>query len=233
LNINQVVDLNPKAVKTEELYGFISMATREWKDGLLSKVMRELGQIPNENPKWILLDGDLDANWIESMNSVMDDNRMLTLASNERIPLKAYMRMIFEIRDLKYATPATVSRAGILYISTDAGSQWRSLIKSWLQALPEANPTCGPTVVAKLQECFDSYCDKTLFWMAVNVKPVLPIVDMNMIQALLYMLDGCLNAKNTATPDDAEVRHLHCQTSQSRISQGVMNLPYPAVLPTA
>ena len=64
----------------------------------------------------MVLDGDLDANWIESMNSVMDDNRMLTLASNERIPLKSNMRMVFEIRDLDYATPATVSRAGILYV---------------------------------------------------------------------------------------------------------------------
>ena len=45
--------------------------------------------------------------------------------SNERIPLKAHMKMVFEIRDLKYATPATVSRVGILYISTDAGTQVR------------------------------------------------------------------------------------------------------------
>ena len=61
---------------TEELYGHISLATREWKDGLLSTIMRDLGAIPNEAPKWIVLDGDLDANWIESMNSVMDDNRV-------------------------------------------------------------------------------------------------------------------------------------------------------------
>lgn len=61
---------------TEELYGHISLSTREWKDGLLSTIMRDLGAIPNEAPKWIVLDGDLDANWIESMNSVMDDNRV-------------------------------------------------------------------------------------------------------------------------------------------------------------
>lgn len=36
--VTKIMDLNPKSIKTEELYGFISMATREWKDGLLSKV---------------------------------------------------------------------------------------------------------------------------------------------------------------------------------------------------
>ena len=80
-------DVNPKAVETQELYGYISMATREWKDGLLSTVMRNIGAIPDELPKWIMLDGDLDANWIESMNSVMDDNRMLTLASDSVLKL--------------------------------------------------------------------------------------------------------------------------------------------------
>jgi dynein heavy chain len=48
------VDINPKAVKTEELYGYISMATREWKDGLLSKIMRDLGEIPDEKVKCLV-----------------------------------------------------------------------------------------------------------------------------------------------------------------------------------
>ena len=60
--------------------------------------MRDLGNEKDENPKWIILDGDLDTNWIESMNSVMDMNKTLTLASNERIPLKPHMKMMFEIR---------------------------------------------------------------------------------------------------------------------------------------
>lgn len=125
-----IVDINPKTVSTRDLYGY-NLPSKEWKDGLLSKMMRTLSEMADTNPKWIMLDGDLDANWIESMNSVMDDNKILTLANNERIPLKPHMRMIFEIRDLRFASPATVSRAGILYISDDSGYQWESYVKSW------------------------------------------------------------------------------------------------------
>ena len=185
----KIVDINPKSVKTEELYGFISMATREWKDGLLSKVMRDLAEIPDDKPKWIILDGDLDANWIESMNSVMDDNKMLTLASNERVPLKPHMRLIFEIRDLRFATPATVSRAGILYISTDDGTQWQSLIQSWVVKLKTS-----PENKNKLHSCFSTYVRASLRWMAKNVAPVVTLQDMNFVQTLLYMLDGTLSS---------------------------------------
>jgi len=58
-------------------------------------------------PKWIVLDGDIDPMWIESLNTVMDDNKVLTLASNERIALTKEMRLLFEISNLKTATPAT------------------------------------------------------------------------------------------------------------------------------
>lgn len=111
------VDLNPKAVTNDELFGIINPATREWKDGLFSVIMRDLANLTSDNPKWIVLDGDIDPMWIESLNTVMDDNKVLTLASNERIPLTPSMRLLFEISHLKTATPATVSRAGILYIN--------------------------------------------------------------------------------------------------------------------
>jgi dynein heavy chain len=185
-------DLNPKSISTKELYGYITMATREWRDGLLSKIMRDVGQIPDEKPKWILLDGDLDANWIESMNSVMDDNRMLTLASNERIPLKPHMRLIFEIRDLKHATPATTSRAGILYISADGGSQWRSLVKSWLNAREEDSAE----VKQYMQGIFDTYCKEAIGFIQKFCKPVVPVEDITMIQTLLDMLNTQLSAVN-------------------------------------
>ena len=87
-NRTKIEYVNPKAITPQELYGYITAATREWRDGLLSKLMRDLGLQPDENPKWICLDGDLDTIWIESMNSVMDMNKTLTLVGNERIPLK-------------------------------------------------------------------------------------------------------------------------------------------------
>ena len=79
--------------------------------------MRDLANMTNDSPKWIVLDGDIDPMWIESLNTVMDDNKVLTLASNERIPLTPTMRLLFEISHLRTATPATVSRAGILFIN--------------------------------------------------------------------------------------------------------------------
>ena len=187
----KTVDINPKVMPTEDLYGHISIQTREWKDGLLSSVMRDLGRVPNEHPKWIILDGDLDANWIESMNSVMDDNKMLTLASNERIPLKAHMRMLFEIRDLKYATPATVSRAGILYISMDTGSQWRSIIGSWVRARPDE--LLEDADRERVHSYFERYMPESLKFFASTLQGIVNCNDVSISVSVLRLLETILN----------------------------------------
>ena len=64
-----------------------------------------------------MYDGDVDAVWVENMNSVMDDNKLLTLPNGERIQLRYPQAcMLFEVGDLQYASPATVSRCGMVYV---------------------------------------------------------------------------------------------------------------------
>ena len=58
--------------------GVINPATREWKDGLFSTIMRDLSNVQHDGPKWIVLDGDIDPMWIESLNTVMDDNKVIS-----------------------------------------------------------------------------------------------------------------------------------------------------------
>eukprot|EP00163_Fabomonas_tropica_P016273 TRINITY_DN2925_c0_g1_i1.p1 TRINITY_DN2925_c0_g1~~TRINITY_DN2925_c0_g1_i1.p1 ORF type:complete len:4072 (-),score=1488.94 TRINITY_DN2925_c0_g1_i1:296-12511(-) len=188
-------DLNPKAITPNELYGYVELSTREWKDGLLSNIMRELSTMPDKDPKWIILDGDLDANWIESMNSVMDDNKILTLASNERIPLLPHMRMIFEIRDLNFATPATVSRAGILYISE--GEQWDSYAQSWINSLDRSD-----SVKELLREFFARYVPTTLQELRLNYKHSVPMTNFNMVYTICNLMSGLLDPENKAMPED-------------------------------
>ncbi|KAL7754360.1 hypothetical protein RI367_000341 [Sorochytrium milnesiophthora] len=190
-------DMNPKAVTTDDLFGCINPATREWKDGLFSCLMRDMASIPGTDPKWIVLDGDIDPGWIESLNTVMDDNKVLTLASNERIPLKPHMRLIFEIGDLKYATPATVSRAGILYVNpSDLG--WSPYVQSWLEKKEDAAEKSTLSVL------FDRYVNISFDALHSGRFKMAPIEDFSMIQTLCNILEALLTPQNVPKGCDKE-----------------------------
>ncbi|XP_075070448.1 dynein axonemal heavy chain 11 [Mixophyes fleayi] len=189
-------DLNPKAVTTDELFGFIHPSTREWKDGLFSSLMREQANINHEGPKWIVLDGDIDPMWIESLNTVMDDNKVLTLASNERIPLTPMMRLVFEIHHLKTATPATVSRAGILYVNPqDLG--WNPYVTSWIETRNSQTERANLTIL------FDKYVPPCLEQFRTGLfKTITPISENSMVQTLCSLLD-CLLTPENVPPDSS------------------------------
>lgn len=63
-----------------------------------------------------MCDGDIDPEWIESLNSVLDDNRLLTMPSGERIQFGPNVNFLFETHDLSCASPATISRMGMIFL---------------------------------------------------------------------------------------------------------------------
>ena len=131
--------LNPRAMSVERLYGFYDPITREWVDGILASTLRRFSdgkglKMNGEraNWKWMVLDGPVDPEWIESMNTVLDDNKVLTLNNGDRITLSPDILLLFETEHLKNASPATVSRVGVVYVD-EKKLEWRSYTASWLQ----------------------------------------------------------------------------------------------------
>lgn len=145
---NEVHVLDPKASPSpnahksfkEQLYGTLDQATLEWRDGLLTSLIRSIAtsQAAATNLQsdstasltalelewsrarhWIVFEGEIDPDWAESLNSVLDDNKLLTLPSGERIPLPPNLRFVFEVDSLANATLATVSRCGMVCFSEE------------------------------------------------------------------------------------------------------------------
>jgi len=209
-----VSTLNPKAVTSDDLYGWVHPVTKEPYDGIIAKIMRDFKNMtgPQTNvPKWVILDGDIDAEWIESMNTVMDDNKVLTLVSNERIPLSPSMRLIFEISNLKNGSPATVSRAGVLFLNeSDVG--WQPFFQSWVDKFQEDHDHIDATKAAWLEALINQYVPPTLDNMRKNKwKHLTPLMDFAMVSTLCSILEGILTAKNVPAGTEKDTYEAYFQ----------------------
>lgn len=122
--------IDPKAIDKNKLYGTLDGTTLEWTDGVFTSILRRIldnQKGESDRRHWIVLDGDVDPEWAENLNSVLDDNKMLTLPSGERLGIPNNMRIILEVDRLKHATPATVSRCGMVFFNENTISDEMSL----------------------------------------------------------------------------------------------------------
>ena len=118
----ELYTIEPKALNKEALYGSLDGTTLEWTDGVFTSILRKI--ISNERGEadrrhWIIFDGDVDPEWAENLNSVLDDNKLLTLPSGERLVVPDNLRIILEVDSLENATHATVSRCGMVWFSAE------------------------------------------------------------------------------------------------------------------
>eukprot|EP00105_Crassostrea_gigas_P045649 XP_019929797.1 PREDICTED: cytoplasmic dynein 1 heavy chain 1 isoform X11 [Crassostrea gigas] len=129
--------IDPKSISKEALYGTLDPNTREWTDGLFTHILRKIidnvrGEL--QKRQWIIFDGDVDPEWVENLNSVLDENKLLTLPNGERLGIPPNVRIMFEVQDLKFATLATVSRCGMVWFSEDVLSP-EMIYENYLQTL--------------------------------------------------------------------------------------------------
>ncbi|XP_053681370.1 cytoplasmic dynein 2 heavy chain 1 [Anopheles nili] len=142
--------ISPKSMNRVQLLGRLDPDTRQWTDGVLTSMAVAVNAEARNVRSWIICDGDVDPEWIEALNSVLDDNRLLTLPSGWRIQFGNNVNFIFETHDLSTASPATISRMGIINLNVE-DLPYQLIVSGWLSK--QANNV----------DLLKSYCDQHLY----------------------------------------------------------------------
>lgn len=189
--------INPKSLSISEFYGTFDQISHEFTDGVLGKLFRECTVVPNPPQyQWIIFDGPVEADWIENLNTVLDDNKKLCLFNGEVILMTSPMRFIFETDNLLNASPATVSRAGMIYIEPSMLGA-RAHFESWLKNLipllvgPQGEQV-DEQVLERISDLFNVFFDACAAHVFEACSPIIECTSVQLAHYMLKILEGLL-----------------------------------------
>lgn len=122
--------------------------------------------------------------WIENLNSVLDDNKTLTLANGDRIVMAPNCKLVFEPDNVDNASPATVSRMGMVFMSASV-MKWRPILNGWLKKRPKEEADM-------LKEFFDKIYDDLHTFVQTKLKAKMKILEALYIRQCCDVLEGLL-----------------------------------------
>ena len=184
--------LNPKALSMAELYGEQNPDTQEWMDGLIAIIFNECVDKNDNTEQWIIFDGPVDALWIENMNTVLDDNKLLSLANSKRIKMTPVMHLLFEVQDLAVASPATVSRCAMVYLDPE-GLGWRPFCDTAIndRILPLLGSNA--TLAKRFHDLLEAGVEPGFQFLRENCRNFNQWVPMNLIFSLFNLFESIVN----------------------------------------